>query len=68
MVSWTVEPVPGEGKTRLHLLHSGVLGNPDVVLDYKLGWAHFLFALADWVTHRRLIGSRIGKEEASAAA
>lgn len=52
LVSWTVDPLPGEGRTRLSMVHSGFVGNPDVVLDYKLGWTHFLFALADWVEHQ----------------
>lgn len=44
LVSWTVQPLEG-GKTKLHFTHSGFLRNPKVVLEYKLGWAHFLYAL-----------------------
>lgn len=44
LVSWTVEPMEG-GNTRLRFTHSGFLKNPKLVLEYKLGWAHFLYAL-----------------------
>ncbi len=44
VVTWTTEPVEA-GRTRLHFKHSGFTGNPKMVLEYKLGWAHFMYGI-----------------------
>jgi uncharacterized protein YndB with AHSA1/START domain len=44
LVTWTVDALPGEGTVRIRLQHSGFVSDPDVVREYKLGWAHFLFS------------------------
>ncbi len=54
LVSWTVTPIEdahekGQTRTRLHLQHSGFVIDPSVVMEYKLGWADFLFTLATYV-------------------
>lgn len=48
LVSWEVEPLSPapEQRTRIRLQHSGFLKDPRVVMEYKLGWAHFLYCFA----------------------
>jgi uncharacterized protein YndB with AHSA1/START domain len=54
LVSWEVEPLPGPGpKTRVRFTHSGFVKDPDIVWEYRLGWAAFLLAFAAAVTGRR---------------
>jgi hypothetical protein len=39
-----------------------------VVLEYKLGWAHFLFMLAEYVEKRRDLDERFGTGDGAARA
>ena len=50
LVSWTVEPL-SQGGTRLELVHSG-FADPQVMLEYDLGWAAFLHCIAMWLDRR----------------
>lgn len=47
MVSWEVEPLPGEAGARLHFVHSGFVQDPELVWEYKLGWAGFLHLIRE---------------------
>jgi uncharacterized protein YndB with AHSA1/START domain len=62
LVSWTVEQADGEG-CRLRVQHSGFVTDPKMVTEYKLGWAHFLYAIAELVVHGRRIDDRLGMGE-----
>jgi len=62
LVSWSVEPVEG-GNTRLHFSHSGFLKDPKIVLEYKLGWAHFIYALKMFVETKQAMDDWNGRME-----